>query len=60
MRGKQAKRLRRLAYGDFSLKEKRVYAVKGDGSRLNTGRRALYLGCKDSFKHGRRGYGKWA
>lgn len=64
MNGKQAKRLRKMVYGDFSLREKKVYEknthagssfnhkgrIVGKGQVIVTGRRWSYKVAKKIFK----------
>ena len=42
MRGTLAKALRRLVYGDQSLREKRVYRMLAGGTIVSTGLRRKY------------------
>ncbi len=50
MRGKVAKKLRRLVYGDYSIREKQYVP----GRNVLAGRRATYQTAKKNYKNARR------
>lgn len=49
MRGARAKKIRKEAYGDHSI-QVRQYAWTRGGSKINRGRRGLYLHLKKQWK----------
>ena len=52
MRGTKAKKLRKLVYGDNSLKVRNTMKLS-NGQVVNTGLRAEYQGVKRIFKSGK-------
>jgi hypothetical protein len=50
MRGKKAKTIRKMVYGDFSLKERKYSRIQASGTIVNTGRRHEYRMIKAASK----------
>lgn len=58
MNGRKAKKLRKLVYGDQSIKAERTYASASNGVTIvNTGLRAHYQYRKECAKRGTDYYG---
>lgn len=50
MNGKQAKRIRRMVYGDMSLRDERQYRNTTGKTEMNVGPRRKYLDAKKAYR----------